>query len=76
MSGKVPTPISPTVYLAIGLTSLLLGGAIMAFEMISSRFISPYFGGGIFTWGAIIATVLTGMSAGYIVGGVAADRTH
>ncbi|MEM7407970.1 MAG: fused MFS/spermidine synthase [Pseudomonadota bacterium] len=58
----------------MALNALLLGGAIMAFEMVSSRFISPYFGSGIFAWGAIIATVLTGMSAGYIVGGLLADR--
>jgi hypothetical protein len=58
----------------LALNALLLGGCIMAFEMVSSRFISPYFGGGIFAWGAIIATVLTGMSGGYIVGGMAADR--
>jgi len=62
------------VYFAMALNAFLLGGSIMAFEMVSSRFISPYFGGGIFAWGAIIATVLTGMSAGYVIGGVVADR--
>ena len=70
----VEKPFPAVVYGLIGLNAFVLGGAIMAFEMVSSRFISPYFGGGIFTWGAIIATVLSGMSAGYVVGGIAADR--
>ena len=72
----IAPPISWPIYGLVALNALLLGGAIMAFEMVSSRFISPYFGGGIFTWGAIIATVLSGMSVGYVVGGIAADRLH
>ena len=68
------TKAPPVLYVLLAINALLLGGCIMAFEMVSSRFISPYFGGGIFAWGAIIATVLTGMSAGYVVGGLAADR--
>lgn len=72
----VAPPVSWPIYVLVALNALVLGGAIMAFEMVSSRFISPYFGGGIFTWGAIIATVLSGMSVGYVVGGIAADRLH
>ena len=72
----VAPSVSWPIYVLVALNALVLGGAIMAFEMVSSRFISPYFGGGIFTWGAIIATVLSGMSVGYVVGGIAADRLH
>jgi predicted membrane-bound spermidine synthase len=47
----------------------LVGFATMGFEMMASRLIVPWFGGGIDTWAALISTVLTGLTAGYIAGG-------
>lgn len=47
----------------------LVGFAVMGFEMIASRLIVPWFGGGIETWAALISTVLTGLTLGYFAGG-------
>ena len=41
----------------------LVGFAIMGFEMIASRLIVPWFGGGIDTWAALISTVLAGLGS-------------
>src|SRR5262252_1491300 len=46
----------------------------MSFEMLGSRYLNPYFGSGIYTWAALISTVLTALSAGYFLGGTLADR--
>ena len=50
----------------------------MAFEMLGSRYLNPYFGSGIYTWAALIATVLIALMVGYFFGGWLADRrpTH
>ena len=50
------------------------GLATMAFEMVLGRALVPYFGGTIFTWGALIAVFLFGMSIGFFAGGRLADR--
>src|SRR5687767_2407809 len=50
------------------------GLATMAFEMVLGRALVPYFGGTIFTWGALIAVFLLGMSIGFFAGGRLADR--
>jgi spermidine synthase len=46
----------------------------MAFEMVLGRALVPYFGGTIYTWGALIAVFLLGMSFGFFAGGRLADR--
>jgi spermidine synthase len=50
------------------------GLGTMAFEMVLGRALVPYFGGTIFTWGALIAVFLLGMSVGFFAGGRLADR--
>jgi predicted membrane-bound spermidine synthase len=52
----------------------LVGFAIMGFEMIASRSIVPWFGGGIDTWAALISTVLAGLMLGYFAGGALPPR--
>jgi predicted membrane-bound spermidine synthase len=47
----------------------------MSFEMLGSRYLNPYFGGSIYTWAALISTVLLALTAGYFAGGAVADRT-
>jgi hypothetical protein len=47
----------------------------MGFEMLGSRYLYPYFGGGINTWASLIATVLVALMLGYLVGGALVDRT-
>jgi spermidine synthase len=62
--------LTPAVYLAAFLT----GGVVMSFEMLGSRYLSPHFGSGIYTWSALISTVLLALCAGYFLGGAFADR--
>ena len=56
-------------------TALVLGFALMGFEMLGSRYLYPYFGGGINTWASLIATVLVALMTGYLLGGALVDRT-
>jgi hypothetical protein len=55
--------------------ALILGFALMGFEMLGSRYLYPYFGGGINTWASLIATVLIALMLGYLIGGALVDRT-
>ena len=55
-------------------TSFYAGLGTMAFEMVLGRALVPYFGGTIYTWGALIAVFLLGMSFGFFIGGRLADR--
>jgi spermidine synthase len=59
------------LYLAI----FLLGAIVMGFEMLASRYLNPFFGSSIYTWGSLIAVVLAGMTFGYFFGGRLADRS-
>ena len=43
----------------------LLGSVVMGYEMLASRYLFPYFGGSIGTWGALISTVLAALMFGY-----------
>src|SRR5262245_66439544 len=61
-------------FLLLGL-ALILGFALMGFEMLGSRYLYPYFGGGINTWASLIATVLVALMLGYLLGGALVDRT-
>jgi spermidine synthase len=56
-------------------TAVFLSGAVLlGLELVASRVVAPFFGSSIFVWGALIGVVLTGLSAGYWLGGVLADR--
>lgn len=59
---------------AIYLVAFVTGAIVMSFEMLGSRYLNPYFGSGIYTWAALISTVLAALCAGYFLGGVLADR--
>src|SRR5689334_22728985 len=60
---------------ALYLIAFLTGAIVMSFEMLGSRYLNPYFGSGIYTWAALISTVLAALTAGYFLGGFIADRT-
>jgi predicted membrane-bound spermidine synthase len=60
---------------AIYIVAFVTGAIVMSFEMLGSRYLNPYFGSGIYTWAALISTVLIALMAGYFLGGVLADRT-
>jgi predicted membrane-bound spermidine synthase len=55
--------------------AFVTGAIVMSFEMLGSRYLNPYFGSGIYTWAALISTVLIALTAGYFLGGWLADRT-
>ena len=44
------------------------GEIVMSFEMLGSRYLNPYFGSSIYTWAALISTVLAALTAGYFLG--------
>jgi gluconolactonase len=60
---------------SVGLLAALfaIGFALMGFEMLGSRYLNPYFGGGITTWACLISVVLFAMMVGYFAGGYAVD---
>jgi spermidine synthase len=52
----------------------LSGAVLLGLELVASRVLAPFFGSSIFVWGALIGVVLAGLSVGYWIGGVLADR--
>jgi hypothetical protein len=56
--------------------AFVLGAVVMGFEMLGSRYLYPYFGGDLYTWAALISTVLLALMAGYWIGGYVADATR
>jgi spermidine synthase len=60
--------------LSIYVVAFLTGAIVMSFEMLGSRYLAPYFGSGIYTWAALISTVLAALCIGYFLGGSLADR--
>jgi len=64
-----------TAAVMIYAAAFVTGAIVMSFEMLGSRYLNPYFGSGIYTWAALISTVLIALTAGYFLGGALADRT-
>ena len=64
----------PRIAGLIYIHAFTMGFVVMAFEMIGSRFLNPYFGSSIYTWASIISTVLIALSVGYFAGGRLADK--
>lgn len=60
--------------LSLYVTAFLVGGVLMGFEMLGSRYLFPYFGSGIGTWAGLISTVLIALTLGYFFGGQIVDR--
>jgi hypothetical protein len=59
---------------AILANAFFVGSVLMGFEMLASRYLFPYFGGGIGTWAGLISTVLAALTLGYFGGGTIVDR--
>src|SRR5882757_847497 len=70
-----PPPNLPLSATLIYVVAFVTGAIVMSFEMLGSRYLNPYFGSGIYTWAALISTVLAALTAGYFLGGWIADRT-
>lgn len=64
----------PIALAIVYVNAFVLGAIIMGFEMLSSRYLYPYFGGGIGTWAGLISTVLGALTIGYFLGGLLIDR--
>jgi spermidine synthase len=65
----------PAIFsLCIYVAAFVTGAIVMSFEMLGSRYLAPYFGSGIYTWAALISTVLAALCVGYFLGGALADR--
>ena len=60
--------------LAVYVCAFLVGSVLMGFEMLGSRYLFPYFGGGIGTWASLISTVLCALAIGYFIGSALVDR--
>ena len=58
----------------IYLEAFVVGGVLMGFEMLGSRYLFPYFGGGIGTWASLISMVLCALAIGYFTGGGIVER--
>ncbi|MFP3945186.1 MAG: hypothetical protein ACLFWF_14915, partial [Alphaproteobacteria bacterium] len=58
----------------IYVNAFVLGAVVMGYEMLGSRYLAPWFGGDIYTWGALISTVLLSLMLGAFGGGHLADR--
>ena len=58
----------------IYVNAFLVGGVLMGFEMLGSRYLFPYFGGGIGTWASLISVVLCALAIGYFAGGAIVDK--
>jgi MFS family permease len=59
---------------ALYLNAFIVGTVLMGFEMLGSRYLFPYFGGGIGTWAGLISMVLIALTIGYSMGGSIVDR--
>jgi len=59
---------------AIGVAVFVAGAVLLGLEIASSRVLAPFFGSSLYVWGALIGVVLAGLSTGYWLGGIAADR--
>ena len=60
--------------LAIGVAVFIAGGVLLGLEIASSRVLAPFFGNSLYVWGSLIGIVLAGLSTGYWLGGIMADR--
>jgi MFS family permease len=54
---------------AYGLTLFLTSAAALIVEIVAGRMLAPYVGMSLYTWTAVIAVVLAGLSVGHWIGG-------
>ncbi|MEQ9334800.1 fused MFS/spermidine synthase [Thalassobaculum sp.] len=53
---------------------VVVSAGAMVVEIVAARMLAPLVGMTVFSWTAVIATVLAGLSAGHWIGGIVADR--
>lgn len=57
------------VFFIFLLLSLIEGGVLMAFEILSTKIYTPYLGSSIYVWTSVLTVTLVGLALGYRVGG-------
>lgn len=62
----------PIGLLAIG---FVLGIALMGYQMVATKLLTPFLGSGIEVWPAVISTTMLSLMVGYYIGGMVADRS-
>jgi predicted membrane-bound spermidine synthase len=65
-----PTPAGAWLLFVV----FVAGGALMAYEIVGSRLLAPFFGNSTFVWGSLISVFLGALASGYAIGGRVADR--
>lgn len=58
------------------LTSIVVGGCLMAMEILIAKLIGPYFGASLYVWAATIGTTMLGLALGYYYGGVLSEKPN
>jgi len=61
---------SPLLYLLVSIS----GAAVLALEILGTRWLGPFYGVSLYLWSALITVTLAALSAGYALGGRWADR--
>jgi len=61
--------VSPVRQAAYGFTLFLTSAGALIVEIVAGRMLAPYVGMSLYTWTAIIAVVLAGLSVGHWIGG-------
>src|SRR5438105_3226931 len=62
---------SVLIYLIV----IVSGAAVLSMEILGTRILGPFYGVSIFLWSALISVTLVALSAGYLFGGMLADRS-
>lgn len=71
-TAREPRDALPSPAVLIGLVAVASAAALML-EIVAGRLVAPYLGTSLYTWTAIIAVVLAGLSLGALMGGRLAD---
>lgn len=50
------------------------GAAVMAVELVSAKLIGPWFGTSLFVWASVLGVTMTGLAAGYYLGGWVSEK--
>lgn len=58
------------------ITAFFEGGALMAAELLGSKFIAPYYGNSIYVWAGVLGITLAGLAAGYFSGSALAEKNQ
>src|SRR3989344_4661295 len=61
-------------YMLLKITVFIGGASVMVLELIGARVLAPYLGTSIIVWTSLIGVVMASLSAGYFIGGKAADK--